>query len=78
MSAKSPVIAFASPKGGVGKTTATLTLAGELIQQLQRPVTIIDADPNRPIRDWAEGGNAPLRLTVVSDVEEDTIDIAQQ
>jgi chromosome partitioning protein len=36
-------------------------------------VTIIDADPNYPIKDWATGGNKPPRLTVVSDVIEDTI-----
>ena len=27
-----PVISFASPKGGAGKTTATLILASELLQ----------------------------------------------
>ena len=45
MPASAPVISFASPKGGAGKTTATLILASELLQQLQKSVTVIDADP---------------------------------
>jgi chromosome partitioning protein len=36
-------------------------------------VTIIDADPNRPIKTWATGGNAPSRLTIISDADEETI-----
>ena len=36
-------------------------------------MTIIDADPNQPIKDWASGGNVPDRLSVVTDVDEDTI-----
>ena len=36
-------------------------------------VTVIDADPNHPIETWANGGNAPTRLTIVSDVDEDKI-----
>jgi cellulose biosynthesis protein BcsQ len=47
MPVQTPVISFASPKGGAGKTTAALVLASELLQQLKKPVTIIDADPNR-------------------------------
>jgi chromosome partitioning protein len=36
-------------------------------------VTVIDADPNHPIQTWARGANAPPRLTVVSEVDEETI-----
>jgi chromosome partitioning protein len=36
-------------------------------------VTLIDADPNRPIKAWASGGNTPKRLSVVSDVDEGNI-----
>jgi chromosome partitioning protein len=36
-------------------------------------VTVIDADPNHPIETWATGGNTPKRLTIISDVDEDTI-----
>jgi chromosome partitioning protein len=66
-----PTIAFVSPKGGVGKTTSALLLATLLAKIYD--VTLIDADPNRPIQDWATGGNAPPRLKIVSDVDEETI-----
>jgi chromosome partitioning protein len=66
-----PTIAFASPKGGVGKTTSAFLFATAIAEIYD--VTIIDADPNHPIRDWATGGNTPKRLTIVSDVDEDTI-----
>jgi chromosome partitioning protein len=66
-----PTIAFVSPKGGVGKTTSALLLAMELAKLFE--VTVIDADPNHPIQTWAAGGNAPSRMTIISDVDEDTI-----
>lgn len=66
-----PIIPFVSPKGGTGKSTSALLLATFLSKIYD--VTLIDADPNRPIQDWARGGHAPPRLTVISDVEEDTI-----
>jgi chromosome partitioning protein len=66
-----PTIAFVSPKGGAGKTTSAFLLATTLAKF--QPVTVIDADPNHPIQTWANGGNAPPGLTVVSDVDEDTI-----
>jgi len=66
-----PTIAFVSPKGGAGKTTSALLLSAALAKLYD--VTIIDADPNHPIKTWASSGNAPPRLTVVSDADEDTI-----
>ena len=66
-----PTIAFVSPKGGSGKSTSALLLSTFLTKLNE--VTVIDADPNNPIKDWASGGNAPSQLTVVSDVEEDNI-----
>jgi chromosome partitioning protein len=66
-----PTIAFVSPKGGAGKTTSAFLLATSLARF--QDVTVIDADPNRPIQTWANGGNAPARLSVVSEVDEDTI-----
>lgn len=66
-----PTIAFVSPKGGVGKTTSAFLLSTALAKLYD--VTIIDADPNHPIQTWASGGNTPPRLTIVSDVDEDTI-----
>jgi chromosome partitioning protein len=37
------------------------------------PITVIDADPNRPIKTWASAGNVPEHMTVVSDADEDNI-----
>lgn len=66
-----PTIAFVSSKGGAGKTTSAFLLSSLLAKLYD--VTVIDADPNHPIKTWAQGGNTPERLTVLSDVDEDTI-----
>src|SRR5580698_3309041 len=66
-----PTIAFVSSKGGAGKTTSAFLLSAALAKLYD--VTFIDADPNHPIKTWALSGNAPPRLTVVSDADEDTI-----
>jgi len=47
-----PTIVFANPKGGVGKSTAAILLAAELISR-KAAVTAIDADPNTPLSQWA-------------------------
>jgi len=64
-------IAFVSPKGGAGKTTSALVLAEQLARGTD--VTIIDADPNRPIESWAKGGAKPEHLHVVADADEENI-----
>jgi chromosome partitioning protein len=66
------VIAFSSPKGGAGKTTAATVLGAELAER-GALVTIIDADPNRNVADWARLPGMPERLTVIADVGEETI-----
>jgi chromosome partitioning protein len=66
-----PTIAFVSPKGGAGKTTSAFLLATALAKLYD--VTIIDADPNHPIKTWAGGGRTPQRLAIISDVNEDSI-----
>lgn len=67
-----PTIAFASPKEGAGKTTAALVLATEIARK-GAAVTIIDADPNKPVTDWAKLPGRPDNLTVISDVTEESI-----
>jgi chromosome partitioning protein len=67
-----PSIVFASPKGGVGKSTSAVVLASELAQT-GAEVTIIDADPNRPVSKWGSLDGKPANLTVVSDVTEATV-----
>ncbi len=67
-----PTIVFVSPKGGVGKTTAALILATQLARAAK--VTVIDADPNHPIKNWAASNPAaPENLAVISDADEDNI-----
>jgi chromosome partitioning protein len=67
-----PTIVFASPKGGGGKSTSAVLLATELARK-GAAVTIIDADPNKPVSDWARRPGCPEKLTVLSDVTEETV-----
>ena len=67
-----PTIVFASPKGGAGKSTSAVLLASELAAK-GATVTIIDADPNRPVSRWAKRPNKPETLTVLDNVTEQTI-----
>lgn len=66
-----PTIVFVSPKGGAGKTTSALALATQIAQRVN--VTVIDADPNHPIKSWSEGGETPSNMTIISDVTDKTI-----
>lgn len=67
-----PVISFANPKGGAGKTTSALLLAGELAAKGAR-VAIIDADPERWISQWAKLPGKPDNVEIIGDVTEDSI-----
>ena len=67
-----PVISFANPKGGAGKTTSALLLAGELAAKGAR-VAIIDADPERWICQWAKLPGKPATIDIIADISEDTI-----
>jgi chromosome partitioning protein len=67
-----PTIVFASPKGGVGKSTAAILLATELVSHGAR-VTVIDADPNKPLSQWAGRVGKPPTLSVIACTSEDTI-----
>ncbi len=58
-----PNIAFVSPKGGAGKTTAALLLALGLNARGGR-VAMIDSDPNKPLVHWANLPGRPPRVTV--------------
>jgi chromosome partitioning protein len=67
-----PIIAFANPKGGAGKTTSALLLASELASKGAR-ITIIDADPERWISQWGRLPGKPENIEIIADVSEDTI-----
>lgn len=66
-----PVIAIANPKGGAGKSTAALVLGTTLAEQ-GASVTLIDADPNRPLVEWRKGAT-DAAVDVAGDVTEATI-----
>ena len=67
-----PIISFANPKGGAGKTTSALLLAGELAARGAR-VAIIDADPEKWISQWGRLPGKPDNLTILGNVTEDSI-----
>ena len=48
------VISFVSSKGGAGKSTTALVLGTTLAAQ-GATVTVIDGDPNAPLKSWGEG-----------------------
>jgi chromosome partitioning protein len=48
-----PVISFASPKGGVGKSTSALILASGLTHA-SASVAVIDGDPNGTLYNWSQ------------------------
>lgn len=67
-----PTIVFASPKGGAGKSTSAVLLGTEIAAR-GATVTIIDADPNKPVSQWAKRPGKPKTLTVLSNISEDSI-----
>jgi chromosome partitioning protein len=67
-----PTIVFASPKGGTGKSTSAVVLATELAVR-GAEVTILDADPNRPVSQWARRSGCPQSLKVLADISEGTV-----
>ena len=67
-----PTVVFASPKGGAGKSTSAMLLATELAER-GATVTVIDADPNKPLSKWAARPGKPDTMTVLADVTEDSI-----
>ena len=66
------VISFVSSKGGVGKTTSAVVLAGELVAA-GRKVALIYADPNRPLVAWSQLRPVPESLRLIVDDSAETI-----
>ncbi|PUB13725.1 ParA family protein [Yoonia sediminilitoris] len=67
-----PVISFANPKGGAGKTTCALLLAGQIAHRGGK-VCIIDADPERWISQWLASGTSSSDISVKSVTDPDMI-----
>jgi chromosome partitioning protein len=67
-----PTVVFANPKGGAGKSTSAVILATQLALK-GADVTILDADPNKPVSQWAKRGGAPAHINVIADISEATI-----
>lgn len=67
-----PTILFASSKGGVSKSTSAVVLGSQLAAH-GASVTIIDADPNRPVQAWSKRPGKPEEVSVVWDVSEASI-----
>ena len=73
-----PNIAFISPKGGAGKTTAALLLALGLADRGAR-VALIDSDPNKPLVRWGGLPGRPDAITVhAAPTVQDIRDAAQE
>ena len=58
-----PNVAFISPKGGAGKTTAALALALGLAERGQK-VAMIDSDPNKPLVHWWALPDRPSEISI--------------
>ena len=67
-----PVVTVASPKGGSGKSTASVILGTELAHA-GAEVVILDCDPNRSITIWSHRAPPPSRIAVRSNVGESEI-----
>ena len=67
-----PIIVFANSKGGAGKSTSACLLANSLANG-GVAVTVIDADPNKPLTRWASHAKLPDNLRVVTNKDESTI-----
>lgn len=54
------LISLASLKGGVGKTTSAIHIAGHLAGRHNGGVSVIDRDRTRSATSWARSGNLPF------------------
>ncbi len=72
-----PVIVAANPKGGSGKSTSCIVL-GTTLASRGGTVRIIDADPQRTLGRWSEGGSKFNKIVVTPKPGEDLTDLIDQ
>src|SRR3954453_19244585 len=66
------VIAVANQKGGCGKTTLAMNLAGVLAREGRMKVLLIDADPQASAQQWAmRSGDNGIGFEVMTHPHED-------
>jgi chromosome partitioning protein len=63
------VLTVASTKGGAGKTTIIMALAGTLASEGLR-IAVVDADPNRAYASWAEAAYEGSPVAVRAEADE--------
>ena len=63
------ILTVASTKGGAGKTTIIMALAGTLAAEGLR-VAVVDADPNRAYASWASGAYEGAKMEVRAEADE--------
>ena len=63
------VLTVASTKGGAGKTTIVMALAGTLAAEGMR-IAVVDADPNRAYASWAGDAYEGASITVRAEADE--------
>jgi len=68
------ILTMLSPKGGAGKTTLALSIAGELAHR-GKNVSVVDADPNQPWGRWNSKGAGPKNIKVLVDTAVDGSEI---
>lgn len=69
------VLTVASTKGGAGKTTIVMALAGTLAAEGLR-VAVVDADPNRAYASWAEQAYEGPAIAVRAEADEARLAVA--
>lgn len=75
------VIALASTKGGVGKSTLTCALAAELMNRWEPGTpawTIVDADPQGGTTAWHEAGGPLAKLMLLKEPRDNVGKLARQ
>ena len=65
-------IAFASPKGGVGKSTAAILLGTEFAHA-GVDVIFLDCDPNQTVTRWSKKAPLPDGVTVLSNISNSNV-----